>query len=86
MLPLALQHQLLSPYTSFVAVEQRISRPENSPLGSQPVPNSRPRGQAPQTYAYPQTATTAPANIWFGALFLLGAILVRAMRQEDGDA
>ena len=85
-LPLALQHQLLSPYTSFLAVEEVVSRPEGSGLQSEAVPNSRPRGQSPQPFAYPNTATTAAANVWFGALLLLGAVLVRLTRQEEGDA
>jgi Ca-activated chloride channel homolog len=85
-LPLALQHQLLSPYTSFIAVEEVVSRPKGSALHSEAVANSRPRGQSPQPFAYPNTATTAAANVWFGALLLLGAVLVRLTRQEEGDA
>ncbi|GHD08017.1 marine proteobacterial sortase target protein [Halioglobus japonicus] len=91
-LPLALAHQLLSPYTSFLAVEQPISRPAESPLRSHPVPNSRPQGQtsqpsaAAQTYAYPRGATTGPAKLWFGALLMFVALLVRAVRGEGADA
>lgn len=85
-LPVALAHSLLSPYTSFVAVEERVSRPRAADTRSQPVPNTRPRGQSPQPYAYPVTATTAPAKLWLGALLLLGVIVTRALRQEDGDA
>jgi Ca-activated chloride channel family protein len=85
-LPVALAHSLLSPYTSFVAVEERISRPPGADAKSHPVPNTRPRGQSPQPYAYPVTATTAPAKLWLGALLLLGAIVVRTLRQEDHDA
>lgn len=81
-LALALQHQLLSPYTSFVAVEQVISRPDDADTGSAAVPNTRPAGQSPQPYAFARTATTAAAKLWFGCLLLLLAVVVYACRQE----
>ena len=82
-LPVALEHQLISPYTSFVAVEERISRPGSETLQSKPVPNSRPKGQSAQPFAYPNTATTARAQIWLGVFVLMIALLVRATRQEE---
>ncbi|WP_165787207.1 marine proteobacterial sortase target protein [Pseudohalioglobus lutimaris] len=85
-LPIALRHQLLSPYTSYVAVEEAKARPSDAALESRPVPNSRPRGQSSQPYAYPRTATTATANIWLGSLLLLIAIFVRLCRQEGEHA
>jgi Ca-activated chloride channel family protein len=84
-LPLALAHQLLSPYTSFVAVEQQRSRPADQPLHPEAVPNTRPRGQAAQTFAYPQTATTAAANLFLGCLLLFIALLVWVMRGPELD-
>ena len=85
-LPLALQHRLMSPFTSFVAVEEQPARPETAPLGSQPLPNSRPRGQSPQPFAYPNTATTAAANVWLGSLLIVLALFARAFREgEDND-
>ena len=84
-LPVALQHQLLSPYTSFVAVEEVISRPGAEGLFSQSVANTRPRGQTPQSYAYPRTATTGPAKAWFGGLALFLAMLLRLLRQPETD-
>jgi len=84
-LSVALQHQLLSPYTSFVAVEELISRPPGERLDSQPVANSRPRGQSPQDYAYPRTATTGPAKAWFGVLALFLAMMLRVLRQVEVD-
>lgn len=82
-LPVALEHQLISPYTSFVAVEEVIARPDSETLESKPVPNSRPRGQSPQPFAYPRTATTARAQIWLGVFAMMIALLVRVTRQED---
>ena len=84
-LPIALQHQLLSPYTSFVAVEEVISRPPNEALGKASVANNRPQGQSPQSFAYPATATTGPAKVWFGLLSLFCALLIRLLRQPEVD-
>lgn len=84
-LPLALQHQLISRYTSFVAVEEVIARPDNATLRSQAVANTRPRGQSPQSFAYPNTATTGPAKLWFTALALFLALILRVVRTEEVD-
>jgi Ca-activated chloride channel family protein len=84
-LELALAHSLLSPYTSFVAVEERPARPRQAPLAATPVPNTRPRGQSPQPFAYPQTATTGPARVWLGSLALFLALLVHVMRRPEAD-
>jgi Ca-activated chloride channel family protein len=84
-LTVALQHQLLSPYTSFVAVEEVVSRPAGEGLGSEPVANTRPRGQSAQGYAYPRTATTGPAKAWFGVLLLFLAMMLRLLRQTEVD-
>jgi Ca-activated chloride channel family protein len=83
--PVALAHQLMSPYTSFVAVEEVVSLPPGEHAASVPLPNTRPRGQAPQTFAYPRTATTGPAKAWFGMLLLFAATMVRLMRQPEAD-
>ena len=84
-LAVALQHQLLSPYTSFVAVEEQISRPAAVPLRADAVRNTRPRGQDPQRFAYPQTATTAGAKLFFACLLLFIALLFWVMRGPELD-
>jgi Ca-activated chloride channel family protein len=84
-LAVALQHQLLSPYTSFIAVEEVITRPVDEDLVGSPVPNSRPRGQAAQAYAYPATATTAPARAWLAALALFLALMICVLRRPEPD-
>ena len=84
-LPLALTHQLLSPYTSFVAVEEIVSRPAGDSIGSSPVLNTRPSGQSPQIFAYPRTATSAPAKIWFGVFCLFLAMIVRVLSIPEVD-
>ncbi|HKK23706.1 MAG TPA: marine proteobacterial sortase target protein [Pseudohaliea sp.] len=82
-LPLALAHQLLTPFTSFIAVEERRARPVDEKAGESPVPNSRPAGQAPQPFAFPATATTARARAWAGLLLLFVGVVAVALRQED---
>ncbi len=84
-LDIALQHQLLSPYTSFVAIEEAPARPPGAELASAAAANTRPLGQSPQTFAYPATATTGPAKAWFGLLCLFIAIIVRILRQGEPD-
>jgi Ca-activated chloride channel family protein len=84
-LPLALKHRLLSPYTSFVAVEQVVSRPMGEVADSKAVPNTSPLGQRPQTFAYPRTATTAPAKVWFGVFCLFLAMMIWILRQPEVD-
>ena len=84
-LKVALEHQLLSPYTSFVAVEEVVSRPADKALGSEPVANTRPRGQSPQQFAYPSGSTTGPVQLWFGLLLLFLGVMARAMREGGLD-
>ncbi len=84
-LPLALKHQLLSPFTSFVAVEQVVARPAAEGVAAVAVPNTRPQGQSPQGFAFPRTATTGPARLWLGLLLLFLATLVWVLRQPELD-
>ena len=84
-LPVALGHQLLSPYTSFVAVEEVVSRPSEAELGSEAVANTRPRGQSPQTFAFPQGATSAPLRLWLGGFLLFAALCALMLCREEVD-
>jgi Ca-activated chloride channel family protein len=84
-LGVALAHSLLSPYTSFVAVEERISREPGRALNKTGVPNTQPEGQSPQPYAYPRTATMSRANLLFGSFTLFIAMMVYVMRREEAD-
>jgi Ca-activated chloride channel homolog len=84
-LPLALRHQLLSPFTSFVAIEEVVSRPQDKDLRSKGVPNTRPKGQSPQVFAFSSTATTGPAKLWFASLCLFLAMLILVMRQGEPE-
>ncbi|AFV00932.1 marine proteobacterial sortase target protein [Simiduia agarivorans] len=77
-LPIALTHQLLSPYTSFVAVEETPVRPMDQALSKTAVANTLPAGTP--TLAYPRTATPAPLWLIAGCLSLLMAGLLRRRR------
>jgi Ca-activated chloride channel family protein len=74
-LEVALKHQLISPFSSFVAVEQRVSRPITEGVTPALVNNARPKGQGPQSFAYPNTATRGQQSLFSGLCFLLLSIL-----------
>lgn len=75
-LELALQHQLLSAYTSFVAIEQEPTRPLHETLNSEAIPNAMPQGSQ-QALRFSSTATNAPILWWLGALALLACLALR---------
>jgi Ca-activated chloride channel family protein len=66
---LALEHQLLSQYTSFIAVEEVIVRPKEASQTSAALPNAMPRGN---TMAMPNTATP---SLWYFCLGLFSMLL-----------
>jgi Ca-activated chloride channel family protein len=74
-LKVALRHKLISPYTSFVAVEKTPSRKLSELLKKSPVSNARPEGQSDQPYAWPRTATNGRWDLLMGSLLLLLALL-----------
>jgi Ca-activated chloride channel family protein len=84
-LNVALKHGLMSPYTSFVAVEERPSRPANSALGEARAANTQPKGQSAQAIAYPATATSGPVNFYLGTFFLFLVMVVYVMRRPEVD-
>ena len=75
-LAVALRHKLVSPYTSFVAVEKTPSRPLSESLKKSSVLNARPEGQSAQPYAWPRTATNWRWQVFTGSLLLLLALLI----------
>ena len=78
-LPIALRHQLITPYTSLVAVEQTPSRPRTEVLDKQSVANAVPAGQ--QALNYPATATTGPLQQLLGALGVAALLVLRRRRR-----
>lgn len=71
-LKVALTHQLVSRYTSLVAVDKTVARPADKPVKSKAVPTNLPQGwRAKKVFgSLPQTATAADFNLLLGALLL----------------
>lgn len=68
-LDLALEHQLMSPYTSFVAVEERISRTNDQALKKKDIPNITPKGTT--GFNYPATSLNWRFNAFWAFILLL---------------
>jgi Ca-activated chloride channel family protein len=73
----ALEHHLVSPYTSLVAVDKTPARSAPAALERRNIPNTMPAGAQWQA-AFPKTATPGPLLRWLGALALIlaGALVV----------
>ncbi|MFS1523822.1 marine proteobacterial sortase target protein [Microbulbifer sp. 2304DJ12-6] len=83
-LQLALGHQLASPYTSFVAIEETVVRPAKGALSRSAVANMTAKGQVLQRQAYPSTATGIYAQLLAAAGLLGFAALLRRGRRMRG--
>ena len=76
----ALEHHLVSPYTSLVAVDKTPARSAAAALERRNLDNTMPAGAQWQA-ALPQTATPAPLLRWLGAfVFLTAALLLLGPR------
>jgi Ca-activated chloride channel family protein len=73
-LPIALEHQIISPYTSMIAVEQTISRPSQEGIDTAKVSHNAPQGST--MVNAPRTATHASLQILLGLVFLLAGLLI----------
>jgi len=73
----ALEHHLMSKYTSLVAVDEQVTKPAGEKLSSQSIKNHLPQGwQASAVFAGgPQTATKSSLLIVFGCMFLLLSLI-----------
>ena len=73
----ALEHHLVSKYTSLVAVDTTISRPARENVDQAPVPTLLPQGWQPQAVfgGGPQTATSSQLLIAVGSGLLLLALI-----------
>jgi len=76
----ALGHQLVSRYTSFIALEETVSRPAHEPLLHDTIRNQTPHGTQ-HSAAWPGTATPAPL-LWRLAGVLLMVCLLLWLRQR----
>ncbi len=75
-LAVALKHKIISPHTSFVAVEEKISRIETNPLRSTLVKRNLPKGAAAQQFFGPKTSTPMGLKLMLGLMSLLTALVL----------
>lgn len=75
----ALEHHLVSKYTSLIAVDVTPSRPENSSLNKRPVPVNLPAGMQHNKIFGTMPRTATPASLYFlaGALLMLLSLSLR---------
>ena len=82
----AIDHHLVSRYTSLIAVDKTPVRPAAEALGKDQVPNLLPHGQSQQAIlGIAATATSAPLSRLLGAFFLMLAMFMwlgRIMRHD----
>ncbi|HSD29430.1 MAG TPA: marine proteobacterial sortase target protein [Vicinamibacteria bacterium] len=82
-----LEHHIVTPHTSLVAVDVTPARPEGAPLDTRAVPLLLPAGWSHEAVfgQLPQTATPAPLHFATMATALfLAALLLRASRRRAG--
>ncbi|MFL0810872.1 MAG: marine proteobacterial sortase target protein [Agarilytica sp.] len=81
---IALRHKLLSPYTSFVAIEKKIARPEQNALKTSPILNATPAGHTntKKSTPYPSTASSAALTWWLGLLLSCSGLVFYRMRED----
>jgi Ca-activated chloride channel homolog len=86
----AIEHHLVSKYTSLIAVDKTPVRPSFEAMGKDQVPNLLPHGQSQQAIlGFAATATSAPLSRMLGAFFLVLAMFVwlsRIMRHDHAQA
>jgi len=80
-LPIALQHHLVSRFTSLVAVDRTPVRPADAALESTALPNEIPAGWEMASVSMANTATPSPLLLLCGALLVL---LGGALRPRGG--
>lgn len=72
---LALKHDLLTRYTSFVAVDKTPVRPEKEEAIDNLTPNLMPKGNA-MALSFPSTASFARLSFYLGLFFLFVSLLL----------
>lgn len=82
---LSMAHQVMSPFTSFVAVEEKPLRPTSEKLESEQLPTLLPAGSHADMLRYPQTATIWPLLSALGLAGLMFA-LAAALRNRRASA
>ncbi|MFQ6003875.1 MAG: marine proteobacterial sortase target protein [Woeseia sp.] len=82
----ALDHHLVSKFTSLVAVDKTPVRPISAGLDSEQVPNLLPYGQSHEAiFSFPATATDAPEHRLIGIACLLATLLLLLLSRVQGS-
>ena len=82
----ALEHHLVSKFTSLIAVDKTPVRPSSANLDKEQVPNLLPYGQSQQAiFGFPATATSAPLNRLIGMICLLVGLFMLACLWKRGS-
>ncbi|MCR8914511.1 marine proteobacterial sortase target protein [Marinobacter panjinensis] len=79
---LALKHQLMTKYTSFLAQEKTPSRPAGETLATDSVPTLLPAGGQGTMLRYPQTATLSPLLIAIGLVGLMFSAAITLLQRR----
>jgi len=87
-LEVALSYKILSEYTSFVAVEDRVSRNRAEALKRAAIQANLPKGTSADQFFGPQTATAMMMKLQFGlgGLLLAAAMFFLASRRRGRNA
>ncbi|KPQ29000.1 MAG: marine proteobacterial sortase target protein [Marinobacter excellens HL-55] len=80
---LSTRHSVISPFTSFVAVEKRKARPEAEVAGSEAIPTLLPAGSQSGMLRYPQTATFGPLFTALGLVGLMFALAIAMLSRRQ---
>jgi Ca-activated chloride channel family protein len=78
---LSVRHQLLTRYTSFLAIDHTPRRPAGEPLSDESIPVLQPAGSKPTMLRYPQTATLSPLLLALGLMSLMFTLCVYLLRR-----
>lgn len=82
-LPVALEYQLMSRYTSLVAIDRTPARAPAEPIAEVAVANALPAGSAMRAMGYPQTDAGFTWHLLLGGLALTGLALLRLAGEGD---
>lgn len=83
-LPVALRYQLMSRYTSLVAVDKTPARPASEVGQERELSNAMPAGATMTAVGYPQTAAGVTWHLLLGALALLALLGVKNLEVRYG--
>lgn len=79
---LAVEHSLMSPYTSFVAVDEAPVRPSEAKAQTEHLPTLLPAGSQAGMLRYPQTATLSPLYTALGLTGLMFALAIGLLQRS----